>query len=140
MGRGRPLETDLRRATSTVYYALFHRLAKCCADSVVGRKAAETNRAEWRRVYRALDHVAARRACTDPAIATFPENVRGIAQLFVESQNRRHDADHDPHGDWFKSEVIDRIATARQAIRDFEDADLRDKRAFAVHLLFGGGS
>lgn len=77
-------------------------------------------------------------ACTDPALAAFPENVRGIAQLFIEAQERRHEADYDPDGDWFKSEVEDRIATARQAIRDFEVADLRDRRAFAVHLLFQG--
>ena len=121
-----------------MYYALFHSLAKCCADAVAGRKAAETRQDEWRRVYLALDPKSARLACTDPALASFPENVRGIAQLFVEAQERRHDADFDPGGEWFKSEVEDRIATARRAIREFEDADLRDRRAFAVHLLFRG--
>ena len=131
------METDLRRATSTVYYALFHCLAKSSADALVGRKAADTRKAEWRRVYLALDPQTARRACTHPAITSFSENLRGIAQLFVESQDWAHAADRDPHGEWFKSEVHDRIATARQAIRAFEDASLRDKRAFAVHLLFG---
>lgn len=131
------METDLRRATSTVYHALFHSLAKSCADALVGRKAAETRKAEWRRVYLALDPQTARRASVHPATASFPEYIRGIARLFVESQDRRHAADRDPHGDWFKSEVQDRIATARQAIEEFEDGDLREKRAFAVHLLFG---
>lgn len=121
-----------------MYYALLHSLAKCCADAVAGRKAAETREAEWRRVYLAVDPVSARLACTDPALASFPEHVRGIAQLFLEAQERRHEADHDPGGEWFKSEVEDRIATARRAIREFEDADLRDRRAFAVHLLFRG--
>lgn len=32
----RPRQTNLRRAVSTTYYALFHCLAKCCADMVVG--------------------------------------------------------------------------------------------------------
>lgn len=131
------METDLRRATSTVYYALFHALARCCADALVGRKAEETSPAEWRRVYRALDHQAARRACLHPGITSFPENTRRIAYLFVESQDRRYDADYDPGGEWFKSEIIDRIATARAAVQDFEKADLQEQRAFAVHVLFG---
>ena len=133
------METDLRRATSTVCQALFHCMAKSCADALVGRKVTETTETEWRRVYLGLDPHSARQACTHPAIASFPENIRGIARLFVESQDRRHAADRDPHGEWFKSEVQDRIATARQAIQAFEDADLRAKRAFAVHLLFGVG-
>ena len=120
-----------------MYYALFHALASCCADAIVGRKAAETSPAEWRRVYRALDHEAARRACLHPAITSFPEYIRGFAYLFVESQNRRDDADYDPDGEWFKSEIQDRIETARAAIQDFETAELQEQRAFAVHVLFG---
>ena len=120
-----------------MYYALFHALASCCADAIVGRKAAETSPAEWRRVYRALDHETARRACLHPGIASFPEYIRGFAYLFVETQNRRDDADHDPDGDWFKSEIHDRIETARTAIQDFEAAELQEQRAFAVHVFFG---
>ena len=88
-------------------------------------------------MYRALDHEAARRACLHPGITSFPEYIRGFAYLFVESQNRREDADHDPHGEWFKSEIDDRIETVRAAIRDFEAAGLQEKRLFAVHVLFG---
>jgi len=88
-------------------------------------------------VYRALDHEATRRACLHPEITSFPEYIRGFAYLFVESQNRREDADHDPDGEWFKSEVHDRIETARAAIHAFESAELKEKRAFAVHVLFG---
>ena len=110
------------------------------ADAIVGRKAAETKNAEWRRVYCAFDPQTARRACTHPVIITFPENVRGIAQLFVEAHERRHETDHDPGGEWFKSEVQDRIATARRTIRDLEDAALQDRRACAVHLPYRAGS
>ena len=38
--RGRPRETNLRRAVSTAYYALFHGLAECCADMLVGGSGA----------------------------------------------------------------------------------------------------
>lgn len=36
---GRPLESDLRRAMSTTYYALFHCLAVCCTDTLIGKGA-----------------------------------------------------------------------------------------------------
>ena len=35
--RGRPGQVELRRAVSSVYYALFHALANSCADLLVGR-------------------------------------------------------------------------------------------------------
>ena len=38
----RPRQTNLRRAVSTTYYALFHCLAKCSADMVVGDGAARS--------------------------------------------------------------------------------------------------
>ena len=39
-GLGRPRQSNLRRAISTVYYAMFHCLAKCCADTIVGGRGA----------------------------------------------------------------------------------------------------
>ena len=60
-GRGRPLESDLRRAVSTVYYALFHGLAECCADELFNRNM--RGRPGWVRIYRGLNHRRAREAC-----------------------------------------------------------------------------
>lgn len=34
--QGAPRQANLRRALSTAYYALFHCLARCAADTVVG--------------------------------------------------------------------------------------------------------
>ena len=36
VGIGRPSRADLRRAVSTTYYALFHALAECCANTLIG--------------------------------------------------------------------------------------------------------
>ena len=43
---GRPVQAELRRAVSATYYALFHALARCCANMLVGvqRLPAEANR------------------------------------------------------------------------------------------------
>ena len=70
--RGRPLETNLRRAVSTAYYALFHCLAECCADMIVGGPGSNRNRTAWLRVYRALQHGTARNRCLERnAVANF---------------------------------------------------------------------
>ena len=44
--RGRPRQTNLRRAVSTTYHALFHAIAGCCADTLVG--GPNSNRSEGR--------------------------------------------------------------------------------------------
>lgn len=59
----RPRRTDLCRALSTVYYALFHCLARTCADSMAGRAVVVGDRPMWRRVYRALEHRQAKTRC-----------------------------------------------------------------------------
>ena len=45
----RPRRTDLCRAVSTTYYALFHCLARTCADRLAGRAGTVGNRPMWRR-------------------------------------------------------------------------------------------
>ena len=59
-GRGRPLQTHLRRTVSTVYYALFHCLARSCADALVGNLQKERHAADY-----------------DPAQFFFKSNVEG---------------------------------------------------------------
>ena len=61
--RGRPRETNLRRAVSTTYYALFHCLAAAGADLLVGGAGADRSRPAWRQAYRALQHGPARKRC-----------------------------------------------------------------------------
>ena len=57
--RGRPRQSDLRRAVSTAYYALFHCLAGCCADLLVGDPGANRSLSAWNQTYRGLQHAFA---------------------------------------------------------------------------------
>ncbi|MDW8444487.1 MAG: hypothetical protein RML45_09430 [Acetobacteraceae bacterium] len=52
---GRPRQSDLRRAVSTAYYALFHTLAKSNADLLALKSDGVLERA-WTQVYRSLQH------------------------------------------------------------------------------------
>lgn len=131
---GRPLETDLRRAVSTAYYALFHCLAACCADTLVG--SARRNERAWLRTYRALQHGTVRRRCQHRDTADFPDAIRTFANVLVEMQDRRHRADYAPDAAFNKSDVVHYIVRSENAIAAFAAVNLSHRRAFAVHVLF----
>ena len=50
-------------------------------------------------------------------------------------QRKRHIADYDSEGRWNKSEVAEDIDDAANIIDRFEQAPIRDRRAFAVYVL-----
>lgn len=124
---------------STTYYALFHCLARSCADTLVGKTRASRNAPAWRQAYRALEHRYARSQCLDqPSMKRFPREVRNFADQFVDIQGKRVEADYDPEapqGRWSKADVAEDIDTAEDAIERFEAAPLQARRAFAVHVL-----
>lgn len=136
--RGRPLETNLRRAISTAYYALFHYLAECCADTLAGGPGARRSRDAWRRVYRAVQHGRARERCIDigrSALSRFPLEIQNFARVFADMQPLRHRADYDPDAEFSRKIALQYINDAENAIRQFPNAPIADRRAFAVHVL-----
>ena len=134
--RGRPRQANLRRAVSTAYYAMFHCLAVCCADMLVGGVGAERSEPAWRQVYRALEHGAARQRCNRTAIIQkFPVEIREFADRFAGMQQRRHRADYDPEADYDKGDVLQDITDVAEAIAKFQRVPVKDRRAFAVYLL-----
>jgi uncharacterized protein (UPF0332 family) len=135
-GKSKPSQANLRRATSSAYYALFHCLARSGADLLVGGAGAAKSKHAWRQVYRALDHGLAKTACKDSIITKFPKPIEDFANTFVTMQLKRHDADYDPFCHLTKSEVVQNIATVIQAINDFSAAPVKDRRAFCAHILF----
>ena len=49
-------DTDIRRAISTAYYALFHTLAASNADLIAGQPGSNRSAHAWDRAYRRLEH------------------------------------------------------------------------------------
>ena len=129
----RPSQANLRRAVSTAYYALFHCLAACAANALIGR----VRDAAWHQTYRALDHGKARSACENKAVlAAFPPEVRGFADTFATLQKARQQADYALEGKYEKAGVRAAIDTVEDAIVAFEQVDVRHRRAFIAHVLF----
>lgn len=134
---GKPRQSNLRRAASTAYYALFHCLAKCAADLLVGGKSATRSEEAWIQVYRALEHGAAKTACKNQGIIKkFPREIEDFANAFVTMQTKRHKADYDPSETLYKSSVIQDIANVRGVISGFQGVSVKDRRAFAAYVLF----
>lgn len=134
--RGKPSQVSLRRATSSAYYAMFHCLAHSCADVFVGGTGSDRSKPAWRQTYRALDHGSAKTACKDRIVSEFPQGIEDFAINFVTLQEKRHAADYDPFLCLTKSEVVAEIQAAERAIADFQDVPIKDRRAFAAHILF----
>ena len=134
---GKPSQVVLRRALSTAYYAMFHMLAKCGADLLVGGSGAGRSNEAWRQVYRALEHGVAKSACKNATtLSKFPREIEDFGNVFVTMQEKRHKADYDPAARFYKSSVIQDINAAEQAIKGFDAADIKDRRAFAAYVLF----
>ena len=131
---GRPRRADLCRAVSAAYYAMFHCLARTCADSLAGRSRSVGNRPMWRRVYRAPEHRQARARCTNMP-SSFPEGVHEFGQAFSVLQRKRHLADYDPDYLIRKSNAIAAINDARTAIDRFLATPANVRRDFALHVL-----
>ena len=140
VGTGRPSQADLRRAVSTTYYALFHALAQCCANTLIGA-ASHQSQQPWRQTYRALEHHHAKNRCKSPEIDRFPQEIQTFAASFVALQNRRHTADYDPYPNqsstsFYRHDVLQLITEAEQAINSLNSAYPLDRHAFAAYVLF----
>ncbi|UWM78915.1 hypothetical protein N1937_26860 (plasmid) [Rhizobium sp. WSM4643] len=90
----RPRQSDLKRGVSTAYSALFHALARDCADLLVGTGDTRSEPA-WAQVYRTLEHGVAKNSCKAAASRGFPGNIVSFADTFVILQEERHRADYD---------------------------------------------
>jgi len=130
----RPRRADLCRAISTAYYAMFHCLARTCADTLAGT-GPNQSRPAWRQAYRALEHGQATSRCKHQSIRKFPDAIQDFADTFAALQLKRHLADYDPEFLFKKSEVIESINRAVATITRFNAAPLKHRRAFAIYVL-----
>ena len=123
------------RIVSTLYYALFRELCGSNADALIGTEL----RKAWGEVFRALRHGNAKQACKRlENMQEFPKEVRAIAYLFEQSQDRRHRADYHPSADFDEVDVQKWCRETRQIIAEFRKVSSEDKRAFAAWILMTG--
>ncbi|MFV0280202.1 MAG: hypothetical protein ACK5JM_05505 [Rhodoblastus sp.] len=135
--RGKNSLTLKRRAVSTAYYAVFHALARSCADALLSSKGAvDRNSKNYERVYRALDHGPLRNAFGASPLKDDPA-FKAIGNLVVRLQIERHNADYLPSRRLYRqSECLLLISSARQAIKLLRALDEDRRLTLATSLLF----
>ena len=134
-GRGRPALCDLRRATSTAYYALFHQVIRHSAlhavpgateDDIANVSRWHTHAgvrraSEW--VIRADENASvpkeARAAVTllQGAGTPIPRPLLTVANTFVSLQDARHDADYSNQYDPVRFTTREHVQSADLAVR-----------------------
>jgi hypothetical protein len=132
---GKSSESDIRRAVSTAYYAMFHHVCLHFGDIVVQPDQGRFVRA-WLQAYRYIDHGVAKSRCTEVRSKKlgFPPNLVVFAETFLDLQQRRLDADYNPEEAFTESDARALITSAELAIRLFDAEPIECRRAFVVFL------
>ena len=138
MEGNRPRESDLRRAVSTTYYALFHALCQNCADAFIGTRSADRSGPAWRQAYRSPRHNLAKTRFRDQDVMkAFPKDIEDFGNTFLNAQAKRHAADYDPSFRVARSEVLADINAAEAAIGKLKAVRMKDRRALAAWVTLG---
>ena len=126
-----------RRAVSTAYYAVFHALAKSCANTLL--PSVDRNSDAYQRVYRALDHGPLKAAFAGGAGPLKDRKPpKKIGEVVTQLQSERHRADYmPPRKNFFSPNQAETlIQRARKTVTEIEALNNKDRVALATWLLF----
>ena len=137
-GQTRPNQARMRRSVSSSYYAMFHALARLCADSLVGTQSARRSNKAWVEVYRGLGHSDSLKMCKRAHEKNFPQSIKDFADAFQQLQVERHRADYDPTARFSKDDAVKYVNMAETAMAALGDVPMLDKKAFAAWVLITG--
>jgi uncharacterized protein (UPF0332 family) len=144
----RPKQANLRRAISSVYYAMFHHLVDEACRAQIG---AQRNQSPFRQVLgRAFAHGVMKEACKSfgggtlkkgvakglPAAFTIPAEVKELALTFVSLQDYRHLADYDLTERFKRSDVLSLIIEVRRRIQAFTNLASSNEKRFFLSCLW----
>ena len=134
LARGTRSAVAKRRAVSTAYYAVFHAVARLCADELLGVSSRSTE--DYLRVYRALDHGPLKSVFASVAIKENPR-LREIGDRIVRLQSERHRSDYLPPGTLYsRGECAQLLEVARSAVQLLSELPSEARRTLAVSVLF----
>jgi hypothetical protein len=144
----KPKQANLRRAISSLYYAVFHLLVDEACRIQIG---AQHSQAPFRHVLgRAFAHGVMSDACKSfgggtlkkgaakglPLAFAIPSEVRELAQTFVNLQDDRHLADYDLTERFKRSDVLALIAEVRKRSENFRSLESSNEKRFFLSCLW----
>ncbi len=140
-----PSEAQLRRAISTAYYALFHKVLRAGAERFMGDGKQRSG--GYGLLYRGFNHRRMKDVCESLDAPTLKRKVqeqlgrpavskemRFFASTFVALQEARHLADHDPSIVFVLSDSADLVDVAGAAMTAF-DLVAPDEKADVLALM-----
>ena len=153
LDRNRPTQANLRRAVSAAYYALFNLLVTSGANCA-GSKLNASGRAM---IMRSFEHATMKTVCSNYAKATltsmssskmspskldslltFPiaNDLKTVADAFVELQEQRHRADYDASAKFDRIEVSALVKSAQEAFLCWATIkSQKNTKVFMIDLL-----
>jgi len=142
-----PSDAQLRRAVSTAYYALFHRILQAAASRFMG--ANKESSAGYTLIYRSFDHRTMRTVCEGLDTSTLrdslkrhlvrnavSQDMRDFANTFSVLQDARHLADYDPKAVFLSADVFSLVGSATTAMEAFDRIET-DEKADVLALMLG---
>ena len=127
-------QTRLRLAVGTVYYAMYHALARSNADLLVEPSEREGSAPEWSRVYAALGGDSAHELM-QVDFSRHPEAIRRFVDEFLAAHDQRLLAEEDPLATFTTDQARDWVGRVETAIAEFLSVEPKQRRAFALELL-----
>jgi hypothetical protein len=128
-----PSDAHLRRAVSTAYYAVFHKILRAATERFMGPNQEAS--AGYRMLYRSFDHRHMKAVCDALDVATLKDtlkrqmgreavsqDMRNFANAFPVLQEARHLADYDPTAFFQQADVASLIDAADFAMANFDRA------------------
>jgi hypothetical protein len=124
-------EADLRRATSDLYYALFHRICEALVQPLGADPDSQAFKETWTTIYRLPEHGLLVRRCKEIGGHAFSQDVKAFAQLITALRTKREDADYDPLAIFKISDVRNDVAQVDDLLTRFEAVDRAEQARFA---------
>lgn len=134
-------EADLRRATSDLYYALFHRICECLVApmGIPDQPEREEFRELFRLMYRLPDHSYTSKKCREIQGHDFSEEIKTVAQLFVTMRSKREFSDYDPLQRFAFSSVNNDLGAVDHALTALDQVSLVELARFAFFVSLRNG-
>lgn len=146
-----PTDAELRRAVSTAYYALFHKILRTAAERFMG--TGQTATAGYSILYRGFQHRDIKVICEAISSPTMKlkyqlslqrknvsQDMVDFAVVFPILQEVRHLADYDPGYQFAPSDVSYHIDAAELAMDALDRAEPRERADVLALMLVGARS
>lgn len=125
-------EANLRRATSDLYYSVFHAICEALVEPMGAIPDSEAFVETYTNLYRQLDHGYAEKRCRavtqDKA---FSHNIIQFAKLFITLKNKREKADYHPLETFQISVVRNDLETTETRLKEFWNAHPAERASFS---------